>query len=110
MQTKLYNVTVAVPDGIAGLLSGMFADVIFHTETAENAVVIPTEAILTSAGEQYVFIVEGDTAKKVVVETGLAGSGVTQITSGLKGGEQLVTVGQTYLADGDAVRVVSGEG
>jgi len=110
MQTKLYNVTVSVPDGIAGLLSGMFADVIFHTETAENTVVIPTQAILTSAGEQFVFVIEGGTAKKVIVETGLAGSGVTQITAGLMGGEQLVTVGQTYLTDGDAVRIVSGEG
>ena len=110
MQTKLYNVTVAVPDGIAGLLSGMFADVIFHTETAKNAVVIPTEAILSSNGKRCVFIVENDTAKQVFVETGLTGSGVTQVTSGLVGGEKLVTVGQSYLSDGDAVRVVAEEG
>ena len=55
-------------------------------------------------------MVENDAAKYVEVTTGLTGTGVTQVTSGLTGGEMLVTVGQSYLADGDAVRVVSGEG
>ena len=32
------------------------------------------------------------------------------ITSGLVGGESLVTMGQAYLSDGDPVRIVSGEG
>ena len=110
MQTKLYTVTVTVPAEVSGLLSGMFADVTFHTDTAERAVVVPTEAILTSAGKQYVYVVENDAAKYVEVTTGLTGSGVTQILTGLAGGEQLVTVGQSYLSDGDPVRIVSGEG
>jgi len=110
MQTKLYNVTLSVPAEVGGLMSGMFADVTFRTDTAENAVVVPTEAILTSAGQQFVFVVEGDTARRVDVTAGMAGSGVTQILTGLTGGEQLVTVGQSYLADGDPVRIVSGEG
>jgi len=110
MQTKLYNVTLSVPAEVGGLMSGMFADVTFRTDTAENAVVVPTEAILTSAGRQYVFVVENDAAKYIEVGTGLTGSGVTQITSGLTGGEQLVIVGQSYLTDGDPVRIVSGEG
>ena len=111
MQTKLYNVTLSVPAEVGGLMSGMFADVTFRTDTAENAVVVPTEAILTSAGQQFVFVVDGDnTARRVDVTAGMAGSGVTQILTGLTGGEQLVTVGQSYLADGDPVRIVSGEG
>jgi len=110
MQTKLYTVTLSVPAESAGLLSGMFADVTFRTDTAEHAVVVPSEAILTSAGKQLVYVVEQDIAKEVEVTTGLTGSGVTQITSGLAGGETLVIVGHHYLSDGDRVRVVSGEG
>ena len=108
MQTKLYTVTVTVPGDTAGLLSGMFADVTFRTYYNDNTVVIPTEAILTSGDTQYVYVVEDGAAKYVEVTTGITGSGVTQITSGLTAGEQLVTVGQSYLSDGDAVRVVSG--
>ena len=109
-QTKLYTVTVGFEEDIEGLLAGMFADVSFRTETSENAVVIPSQAILTSNNVSYVFVVENDTARYQQVETGLSGNGVTEITSGLEEGQQLVSVGQDYLSDGDAVRIVSGEG
>ena len=109
MQTKLYAVTLTVPADAEGLLSGMFAEVTFHTDVSENTIVIPTEAILTEHDTQYVFVVEDDTARYAEITTGLTGSGVTEVTSGLKAGQKLVTVGQAYLSDGDAVRVVSGE-
>jgi len=109
MQTKLYTVTLTVPAEVKGLLSGMSADVIFHTGVARDTIVIPTEAILTSNGKQYVYVVENDTAHYVEIVTGLTGSGVTEVVSGLEVGQQLVTVGQAYLMEGDTVRIVSGE-
>ena len=109
MQTQLYTVVLDVPETVSGLMSGMFADVTFHTEVSENAIIVPTEAILTSNDIQYVYVVEEDTARYMEVTTGLTGSGVTEILSGLTAGQQLVTVGQAYLADGDPVRIVSGE-
>ena len=69
----------------------------------------PSHAILTSNAVQYVFVVEDGVACYREVTTGLTGSGVTEVLEGLNEGEQLVTVGQAYLMDGDAVRVVSGE-
>jgi RND family efflux transporter MFP subunit len=110
MQTKLYNVTISINEDVAGLLSGMFADVSFRTDTSTDTIVIPTEAILTSNGVQYVFVVENDAARYVEISAGLTGNGVTEVTSGLKAGDMLVTVGQAYLSEGDPVRVVSGEG
>lgn len=110
VQTRLYTVTLTVPADVGGLLSGMFADVTFFTDVSQNAVVVPTEAILTSGGTQYVYVVEGSTAHCLEVTTGLTGNGVTEVTEGLTAGQQLVTVGQAYLHDGDPVRVVSGEG
>ena len=110
MQTKLYTVVLTVPADVTGLMNGIFADVTFHTDAAEDTIVVPTEAILTSNGAQYVYVVEEGTAKYVAVTTGLIGSGVTEITSGLAEGARLVVVGQAYLADGDPVRVVGEEG
>ena len=109
MQTKLYNVTISIDEDVDGLLPGMFADVSFRTDTSANAIVIPTEAILTSNGVQHVFVVENNAARYVEITAGLTGSGVTEVTSGLNAGDMLVTVGQAYLSDGDAVRIVSGE-
>jgi len=108
IQTKLYTVTLSVPEDVTALLSGMFADVTFHTDVSQNVIVVPTEAILTSNDIQYVYVVEENVAHYVEVTTGLTGSGVTEVLSGLEEGQQLVTVGQQYLAEGDAVRIVGG--
>ena len=109
-QTRLYTVTLSLPlnADLSGLLAGMSADVTFHTDQVDNAIVIPSEAILTSGSTQYVFIADGEIARYVPVQTGLTGSGVTEILSGLNGGERLIVVGQSYVHDGDFIRVVGG--
>ena len=107
-QTRLYTVKLSVPEkDSGGLLSGMFADVTFHTDTVENTVAVPSEAILTDGDTQYVYVVADDgTARYTEITTGMTGDGVTVVTGGLKEGERLVTVGQSYLSDGAAVRIV----
>lgn len=109
--THLYPVTIQVPSSAAqGLLSGMFAQVTFYTDTQNDVVIVPTEAIQTGMDGQYVYTLdENSIAHRVTVETGLVGDGVTEITAGLSGGETLVTVGQFYLSDGAQARVVSSE-
>ena len=107
-QTALYEVRLYTPADVTYPI-GAFADVTFYTNRRPDAVTVPSDAILNDGAEQYVFVVENDTAKKVTVQTGVVGDGVTEITGGLTGGETLVTKGQSYLSDGAAVRVVSGE-
>ena len=107
-QTRLYTVTLTLDQSGADLLAGMFADVTFHTDRVENAIVIPSEAILTNGATQYVYIAVGETAKYVEITTGLTGTGITEVLTGLDGGEYLITVGQTYLSDGADIRIVSG--
>ena len=108
-QTQLYTVTLTVPAEVTGLTSGASAQVTFHTNVSENTIVIPPEASLTGTDGQYVFVAENGTARRCPIETGLTGAGVTEVLSGLSAGESLVTVGQAYLVDGSAVRVVGGE-
>ena len=108
LQTKLFGVVLTVPADVEALRSGTFADVAFHVATANNAVVVPTEAILTANAEQFVFVVEDGSAVKTVIKTGLAGNGMTEVTEGLSAGVEIVTLGQQYLSDGDLVRIVEG--
>lgn len=104
-QTGMYDVKLFAPEGLDCPI-GIFAEVTFTLDRRENVVAIPTESILNNGEEQYVFILEGDNAKRVVVETGLVSADMTEITAGLSGGETLVTRGQSYLTDGSLVRVV----
>ena len=88
----------------------MFSVLTFYTVTQSDFVIVPTEAIQTGMDGQYVYTIDSDNiAHRIPVETGLVGDGETEITSGLSGGETLVTVGQFYLSEGAAVRVVAPE-
>ena len=124
-QTKLYDVTLSLPEGVRPPI-GTFATVTLYTDRRADAVYVPTEAILTDGDTQYVFITteerpekdekksdvgagDGPWADKIEITTGLIGDGITEVTSGLSGGETLVVKGQSYLSDGSLVRVVSGE-
>lgn len=108
--TRMYDVVVSVPDDVEGLLGGMFAQVTLYSDTRENTLLIPSQAIsLTTEGQYVVILDEENLAHHVFVETGLIGDGVTEVLSGLVGGETLVVVGQSYLAEGDLARIVSSE-
>ncbi len=106
-QTALYQVHIDLPEEVEAAI-GMFAKVVFRTEARYDAVLAPTESIITDGLEQYVYVVEEGTAHRRTVTTGLTSGAMTEITTGLDEGETLVTVGQSYLADGAAVRIVEG--
>jgi len=105
--SALYEVHIDLPEDLKVSI-GMFARAVFRTDSRVGTVLIPTEAILTGEdGHQFVYIVDGDTAYKANITTGLVGETQTEITSGLHGGEQLVTRGQSYLSDGAPARVTN---
>ena len=113
VQTSLYDVSIALPSDVKPPI-GAFATVTFYTDRRDATISVPSEAILTGANdEQYVFVVddyaEGETAVRVTVETGLVSHTDTEIVSGLGEGDRVVIKGQSYLSDGAAVRVVTGE-
>lgn len=113
LQTSLYDIPVQLPAGTNPPI-GSFATVTFYTARRSDALSVPTEAILTGSGdERYVFVVEdgdeGETAARVVVQTGLVSKTDTEIVSGLSEGDRVVVKGQSYLSDGAMVRVVTGE-
>jgi len=107
--THLYDVYLNLPDGINSAF-GMFAEVTLKTDIRANSIVVPTQTILTDGETQYVYITDDESvAKKVEVETGLIGDGVTEIVSGLEVGDNLIIKGQNYLSDGSSLRVVGRE-
>lgn len=106
--TALFEIHIDLPEDL-DVSIGMFARVTFHTDARFGTVLIPTEAILTEDdGKKSVYIVDGNAAYHVEITTGLVGEAQTEVTSGLHGGEQLVTRGQSYLSDGAPIRITEG--
>ncbi len=69
----------------------------------EEAVVVPTEAIQVSQAGNFVFVVKDGVAKVQPVKSERAVEGYTVVSSGLSGGETVVTDGQLLLSNGTRV-------
>ena len=108
-QTGTYAVTVELDNAEGIIKAGMMAEVSFTAEKAEDTIVLPRNADIEKDDQTYVYIVKDGTAKKVIVETGIDTGESIEITKGLKDGDDVVTKGQTYISDGEAVNVTNAE-
>ena len=74
------------------------------TLRSEEAVVVPSQAVQVSQTGNFVFIIDNNNVAHVQqVTTDRQVSGETVVTSGLKGGESVVTEGQLLLSNGTKV-------
>ncbi len=87
------------------LRPGMTASVTLDLREQPDAITVPISAIQASGGEQAVFVVDGDTAKRRVVETGVESPEWIQIIRGLDGDERVVVAAALPLTEGAKVQV-----
>ncbi len=106
-QTGTYNVKIEMKNADRVIKSGMMAEVHFTMDSAEDAIVLPRNAVIEKDGETYVYIVEGNTAKKVDVVPGIESGDTIEITEGLAEGDAVITKGQTYVSDGEKVQIAN---
>jgi RND family efflux transporter MFP subunit len=91
--------------------AGMFVRLRLNTQTYSDVVTIPGEALVERGGETFVYVLaSGGKVSRRQVEAGVTIDGVTEITSGLADGEEVVVQGQQFLSEGAAVRVAGKAG
>ena len=90
------------------LWSGQFVSTTLHLFTEKNALVVPSEAVVTGQQGTYVYVVDsGSTAQQRKVSVERAEGNVSVITAGLREGEQVVRSGQSRLTSGAKVKIAS---
>lgn len=104
--TGTVKVTVALNPADAGFKPGAFVRVEITTDTRSDAVLVPKRAVLEEDGQNYVFVVEGETAKRTKVMVGYENGGSVEITDGLSAGQKVVVAGQGALKDGGKIKVI----
>jgi multidrug efflux pump subunit AcrA (membrane-fusion protein) len=68
---------------------------------------VPREAILIRADGSAVFVVDGDAARMIPVQTGLETDGWVEILEGdIRADLPVVTAGKDLLQDGDRIAVI----
>lgn len=111
-RTKAYTARAYLPNPGLELRPGMFATVSLATQQHHGVVAVPSGAVVDRNGTPVVYVVEKGRAVERAVVLGLRNGKVTEITSGLQPGEQLIVRGQLQMSDGVAVRPApaAGEG
>lgn len=85
---------------------GMFARLSLELQEADNAVLVPAEAVLTGpTGGHFIFVVNQGKARRRDVELGLHQEQMVQAIRGVEPGDRVVVAGQAALRDGQAVRI-----
>jgi HlyD family secretion protein len=94
-----YKVKLKITNYDPRIKNGMSADLDIKTASKDNVVFIPERALKDDNGQKYVEILKDEknnTIEKAGVKTGMRGNdGMIEITSGLKGGEKIITFTKT---------------
>jgi membrane fusion protein, multidrug efflux system len=90
------------------LWPGEFVNVILRLSEQQNAIVVPSQAVMTGQDGDYLFVVKPDmTVDLRTVKVSLTENGLSVIAEGVKPGETVVTDGQVRLIAGTKVRIVT---
>ncbi len=88
------------------LVPGAFARIQLPLRRIENALMIPTEAIVPVLKGKRVFVYKNGKAQAQMVETGVRTDAQIQIVSGLQVGDTLITGGMMQLKPDSPVKIV----
>jgi membrane fusion protein, multidrug efflux system len=106
--TRTFSVEINLPND-NDLQPNMVAEVKIIDYTKPNAIVVPINSIQQIDGKEIVFIAvkEGDKliARKITVTVGKQYNGISEITSGLKEGDNVISIGFQDLTDGQSVKL-----
>jgi membrane fusion protein (multidrug efflux system) len=87
------------------LLPGQFVKVELILNTVNNAILVPTEAVIPEQGGKKVFVLENNKAKEVRVQTGIRTNTELEVVSGLNANDTLITTGILQLRPGLDVEI-----
>lgn len=104
--SRTFEIEIQINNRDRILKPGMNANVQISEFTRDNAVVLPQDLIVDYGDVQYVFVLEGDIAKKRELKLGGRNNNLVLVDSGLNPGDKLITDGFQALKDGDKVQVV----
>jgi membrane fusion protein (multidrug efflux system) len=105
-----FKVTLEVTSGNNILRPGMFTSVYLITQTHQNSLLIPKQALLLEAEKDTVFIVSGRFAYTQEIKIGFRDDKNIEILDGIKDGEYVIVVGQDGLNNGSEVKLFDLQG
>lgn len=103
--TRTLKLRAIAENKLGKLLPGTFANVSLPLEAINDALLVPTEALIPIQNGKKIFVSKNGEAQEVIVTTGVRTEKNILITSGLKAGDTILTSGVMTLKNGMPVRV-----
>jgi len=103
--TRTLQIRAMAPNADNLLLPGSFAKIKLALNTLENAILIPTEAVIPVLKGKIVYISKDGKAEERKVDAGTRTDQKIVITSGLSAGDTVLTTGAMSLKKGTKVKV-----
>lgn len=103
--TRTLQLRARADNSSGQLVPGSFASISLPLTTIQNAILVPTEAIVPVQEGKKVFVADSGKVKEVMVETGTRTENNILITSGLSAGDTVLTTGIMAVKDGSKVKV-----
>lgn len=107
--TRTLQVRAKAPNPDNELLPGAFAKINLPLSNIENAILVPTQAVVPVQNGKKVFVSNLGKAKEVMIETSTRTEKDVLVTSGLKAGDTVLTTGVMSLKEGAPVKVFTGK-
>ena len=101
---RVFSTKIKVNNRDHLLKPGMFAKVSIKTGESKEVPVVPQEALASVQGMYFVFIADGDKAKRQQVEIGEMINQSVEIKSGLSAGQKVIVTNVNKLKDQDRIR------
>lgn len=103
-----FRATIKNPDNL--LVPGDFVKVKVFSNTLKESIVVPQTAVLQDQTGRYLFVIdENNKAKMVRIKTSGQDGNDWIVTSGLKKGDKIISMGIVAVRDGAPVRILSEE-
>jgi membrane fusion protein (multidrug efflux system) len=98
-----FRATALIDNAAGDLVPGMFGRFTIAYEKHEDALLIPSVAVVEEDEETSVYVVADGAVVRRIVETGITTGQQVEVLSGLAEDEEIVVVGQSGLRDGSKV-------
>lgn len=105
IETRTLKIRAIADNKEGKLIPGTFANVSLPLAKLENALLVPTEALIPIQNGKKIFVSVNGKAKEIIVETGARTDKDILITSGLKAGDTILTSGVMTLKNDSPVKV-----
>ncbi|MDR0976616.1 MAG: efflux RND transporter periplasmic adaptor subunit [Prevotellaceae bacterium] len=100
LSTRTLTMRALYPNTSGQLMPGRFANIELSKAEIEDALAIPTEAIIPEMGKDKVFLYKSGKAQPVEIKTGIRTESEVEVLEGLQVGDTIITSGTLQLRTG----------